>query len=163
MGFRLIFDYRAFMAIICAAVFTFCLLKYFEPVDAMQYIVSGNLRIPSIGLSSDVTTVALENGELDTPKTIVGSYSRHNNSTLLIGHSNTVFAELANIKIGDSIDYNGATYNIYRSQIIEKDSINMKELLAEKETDTIILMTCFGQIYSDGDASHRMIIFASRA
>ena len=162
MELKRIFDYRAIMAIFCAAVFTFCILKYFEPADAIQYVVSGRLEIPSIGLTSDVADVSLIDGKLDTPKTIVGSYSRHNNSTLLIGHSNTVFSELTNVKIGDSIKYNGKTYSIYKSQIIKKESIDMKELLAEKNTDTIVVMTCFGQMYSNGDASHRMIIFASR-
>lgn len=163
MELKRIFDYRAIMAIFCAAVFTFCILKYFETADAIQYAVSGSLEIPSIGLISDVADVPLSNGILDTPKTIVGSYSRHNNSTLLIGHSNTVFSDLTNVKIGDSIKYNGRAYQIYKSQIIEKESIDMRELLAEKDTDTIIVMTCFGQMYNDGDASHRMIIFASRA
>ena len=150
------------MAILCAAVFTFCILKYFQPAEAIQYNVSGTLNIPSIGLSSGVTKIELKDGKLDTPSTIVGSYSRHKNTTLLIAHSNTAFSDLTNIVIGDTIDFSGNTYNIYKSQIIEKSTINMKELLSENEKDTIILMTCFGRMYPDGDASHRLIIFASR-
>ena len=161
MKLKLSFDYRFVMAITCAAVGTFCLLKYFEPVEAKEYQISGKLSISSINLDSDVTTLALEDGELNTPTSIVGSYSRHKNSTLLIGHSNTAFSELKNIRIGDTIDYNGSSYRIYKSQIIKKSDISMKDLLSEKETDTIILMTCFGDIYADGDASHRLIIFAS--
>lgn len=162
MKFRWTFDYRAMMAVICAAVFTFCLLKYFQPVEAIQYYISGILNIPSIRLTSDVATIDLKDGKLDTPTDIVGSYSRHKNSTLLIAHSSTAFSNLTDIVIGDSIEYNGNIYNIYKSQIIEKSAIDMKTLLAEKENDTIILMTCYGQMYADGDASHRLIIFASR-
>ena len=158
---KLSFDYRFAMAIACAAVGTFCLLKYFEPAEAKEYQISGKLSISSINLNSDVTSLALENGELNTPDSIIGSFSRHKNSTLLIGHSNTAFSELKNIRIGDTVQYNNNSYRIYKSQIIEKSSINMKDLLSEKDTDTIILMTCFGEMYANGDASHRLIIFAS--
>lgn len=161
MKLKLTISFRFVMAIACAAVGTFCLLKYFEPAEAKEYQISGNLSIPSIGLNSDVTNLTLENGELSTPTSIVGSFSRHKNSTLLIGHSNTVFSGLKNIRIGDIINYNDKPYRIYKSQITEKSNISMKELLSENETDTIILMTCFGEMYADGDASHRLIIFAS--
>lgn len=162
MKARWTFDFRVVMAIICAAVFTFCLFKYFEPAEAIQYNITGKLDIPSVGLDIDVANISLTNGKLETPKYIVGSYSRHKNSTLLIGHSNTAFSSLTETKNGDQISYNGNIYNIYKAQIIKKSSIDMKELLSEKEEDTLILMTCFGEMYSDGDASHRLIIFASR-
>lgn len=162
MKLRWTFDYRAVMATICAAVFTFCMLKYFEPVEAIQYESSGNLSIPSIDLNSDVVKLSLEDGKLNTPRIVVGSYSRHKNTTLLIGHASSVFSKLSNVKIGDEIDYQDSTYNIYKTQIIEKSAISMKELLSKNERETIILMTCYGQMYGD-DASHRLIIFASRA
>ena len=162
MKLRWTFDYRAVMATICAAVFTFCMLKYFEPVEAIQYESSGNLSIPSIDLNSDVVKLSLEDGKLNTPRIVVGSYSRHKNTTLLIGHASSVFSKLSNVKIGDEIDYQDSTYNIYKTQVIEKSAISMKELLSKNERETIILMTCYGQMYGD-DASHRLIIFASKA
>lgn len=151
------------MAIICAAVFTFCLLMFFQPAEAIQYEIVGRLLVSSIELESDVARLELEDGKLNTPEFIVGEYSRYSNTTLLIGHANTVFSNLKNIRIGESIKYNGNIYNIYKTQIIEKSSISMKELLSSNDSDTVILMTCYGQMYSDGDASHRLIIFASRA
>ena len=163
MKFRWTFDYRALMATICAAVFTFCVLKYFEPVEAIQYELVGDLNIPSINLDTDVAKLSLVDGKLNTPQNIAGSYSKHTNKTLLIGHANSVFGNLKDVKIGDRIEYQSNTYIIYRSQISEKESISMKELLSKEEKDTIVLMTCCGQMYSDGDASHRLIIFASRA
>ena len=162
MKIRQILDYRSAMAIICAAICTFCLLKYFQPAEAIQYDITGNLSIPSIDLKSDVAGLSLEDGKLDTPKYIVGSYTKHKNTTLLIGHSNTVFSDLKNVQIGEKVIYNNAIYNIYKSEVAEKTSIVMKDLLSENETDTLILMTCHGQLYGDGDASHRLLIFASR-
>ena len=150
------------MATICMAVFTFCMLKYFEPVEAIEYAISGNLSISSISLNSGVTSLELEEGELKTPATIIGSFKRHENSTLLIGHARTVFKDLKNAHIGDIVSLDGVDYRIYKSQISLKSSVNMKDLLAARETDTLILMTCYGDIYSNGDASHRLIIFASK-
>jgi len=150
------------MATICAAVFTFCMLKYFEPVEAIQYELAGDLNIPSINLESDVAKISLEDGKLNTPRDIVGSYSRHKNKTLLIGHASTVFSKLQDIKIGDKIEYLDNSYIIYKTQIIEKSAIDMKQLLSREDKETLVLMTCYGQMYGDGDASHRLVIFASR-
>lgn len=161
MELKHVYSFRVVVAVICALVISFCLFKYFEPAEALQYQISGYLNIPSINLDTDVTTLELKDGKLDTPATIVGSYSRHKNTTLLIGHSNSVFTGLKNIKIGDEVNYNGSTFKIYKSQIITKDAIDMKSLLSESKNETIVLMTCFGQMYADGDASHRLIIFAS--
>ena len=59
-----------------------------QPAEAAEsYEISTNLNISSINLSSDVTNLKLENHKLETPDKIVGSFSRAENKTLLIGHS----------------------------------------------------------------------------
>ena len=45
-----------------------------QPADAVQYLISGNLTVPSIGLSSDIAKIELENGSLNTPNSIIGEY-----------------------------------------------------------------------------------------
>ena len=42
----------------------------------------------------------------------------------------------------------------------EKSEIDMLKLLKKDENDSIVLMTCAGELYKDGDASHRLIVTA---
>ncbi len=160
MKHRWKFDYQTVMAIICFAIFTFCMLKYFEPVEAISYEVSGNVSIPAIGLTSDGTKIKMEKGRLNTPATIVGSFKRYDNKTLLIGHSSTAFSGLENARIGQEIEYNGHIYNIYSIELAARDAVDMDQLLVNEDVDTLVLMTCAGKSYGNGDASHRLIIYA---
>ena len=134
-----------------------------QPAEIVEaYNIDDKLIIPSIGLESDVTGLSLQDGELDTPDVIVGSYSRAENKTLLIGHSRTVFRHLDAIKYGDEIEYGGRTYKVTKIEMVAKDKINMKKLLSTSKEDTLILMTCAGKMLDDVDATHRMIITAIR-
>ncbi|MBR3246485.1 class F sortase [Candidatus Saccharibacteria bacterium] len=133
-----------------------------QPADAVDsYDVSGNIRIPSIGLNSDVTTIGLEHGELRTPDTIVGSYSRNPNKTLLIGHASTVFENLHDIRLGDKVGFNGEEYTVKSINLSVKEDIDMLELLSNSPKDTIVLMTCAGDTLEGGDATFRLIVTAS--
>ena len=89
-----------------------------QPAGAANYPVSSKLSIPAIDLTSDVTTLQLENHALNTPDTIVGSYSQAEHKTLLIGHSTTVFERLNEIKVGDLIEYDGSSvdYNFAKGR-----------------------------------------------
>lgn len=142
-----------------------CLLAYFiyglGPAGAKNYDVSANLSIPSIGLNSDVTTLKLNNYELETPDTIVGSFSNHSNKTLLIGHSTTVFQDLHEIELGDQILYADKTYVVKNIETLAKNEISMDEILKKEEKDTIVIMTCAGTLLDGGDASHRLIVTAN--
>jgi len=134
-----------------------------QPAEAVEsYNVSAHLDIPSIGLSSAVTKLKLENHQLKTPETIVGSFSRAENKTLLIGHSSTVFQNLNQAHTGDEIVYNDAIYKIYSTKIVEKSEVNMNELLKAAQEDTLVIMTCAGTELGDGDATHRLIVTAIR-
>lgn len=132
-----------------------------QPAEAIKsYDISGKLSIPSINLDADVTTLTLNEHRLDTPETIVGSYSKAQNKTLLIGHSTTVFADLERLKLNETINYNGSTYRITNIDMVPKSTINMDQLLSAADKDTIIIMTCAGQLYENSDSSHRLLISA---
>lgn len=133
-----------------------------QPAEATgAYVVDDVLSIPSIGLNADVTNIHIEDGELKTPDTIVGSYSKNTNKTLLIGHSTGIFQDLDDVKIGDIIKYGDNEYKVTKYVYIEKDSIDMNELLASEDKETLVIMTCAGTLLGDGDATHRIILFAS--
>lgn len=132
-----------------------------NPAEAAQsYEISAELNIPSINLSSDVTALQLEDRELKTPDTIVGSFSRAENKTLLIGHSSTVFQNLNKVKLGEEIDYDNRMYIVQKIETLEKSGIDMSKLLARANKDTLIIMTCAGTDLDNGDATHRLIITA---
>ena len=132
-----------------------------QPAKATDYNISGSIVIPSIDLVSDVTSLSLNNGKLDTPDTIVGSYSRNDNKTLLIGHSTTVFQALNQLNLGDEIQYNGQSYRVDEVAIVAKGDISMAKLLKGETTDNLVVMTCAGELLGNGDATHRLIVTAS--
>ena len=133
-----------------------------KPAEAIDYAISTKLLIPSIGLESDVTKLGLDDNHLNTPETIVGSYSQAINKTLLIGHSSTVFKDLQYSEIGNLISYDGKNYKIIAIDILPKDKINMSDLLAAANRDTLIVMTCAGEMLENNDATHRLILTAIR-
>ena len=130
-----------------------------EAVDA--YETDAVLEIPSIGLISDVTSLERTDDGLMTPESIVGSYKENSHKTLLIGHSTGVFRDLDAVKIGDVINYDGVDYNVLKLVYAAKEAIDMEELIAPAEKDTLVIMTCAGELLGNGDATHRLIIFAS--
>lgn len=130
------------------------------PVAAVNYDISTKLEIPAIGLTSDVATLKLEEHTLHTPDNIVGSFSRTGNTTLLIGHSTTIFKDIAELNVGDVIFYGFKKYLVFDKSYVKKDKIDMDKLLTSNNFNSIILMTCAGELYNDGDASHRLILKA---
>ncbi len=131
-----------------------------QPAEAINYQIAGQLSIPAAGLTAAVTELKLENGELRTPDALVGSYQRHPNKTLLIGHSTGVFAQLKMVQAGEQIVYNGTIYNIYSKEIVAKSEVDMRELLKSEEKETLVLMTCAGELLNGGDATERLIVKA---
>lgn len=131
------------------------------PAEATQYSVDATLAIPAIDLKSDVTNLKLANYKLETPDTIVGSFTSSENNTLLIGHVTTVFSGLDSVEIGDVIFYNDKSYTVREVEVLTKQEVDMAEILEPREVDTLTIMTCAGEIYEDGDASHRLIIIAN--
>lgn len=155
------FDLRRVFISVYVLFFVAFLIIGLQPAEATQYEISAELYIPSIGLTSSVTTLHLKNHQLEAPATIVGSFTRHPSKTLLIGHASTVFQNLAQANTGDSIIYDDATYRIVNRQIIEKTAVSMSQLLSPAEQNTLIIMTCAGTDLGHGDATHRLIITAT--
>ena len=60
------------------------------------------------------------------------------------------------------VEYNGKTYNVEKITLSVKDKIDMDELLKASEKDTIVIMTCAGKLLEGGDATHRLILTATR-
>lgn len=153
-------DFRKVFSLIYVLAFGVYLTIGLQPANAKNYEISGNLVIPSINLVSDITSLALSDHKLDTPDTIVGSYSKYSGKTLLIGHSTTVFKDLRQVNTGDTIFYNGKGYKIANTEILAKSQIDMNRVLARTSSNTIIIMTCAGEILDSGDATHRFIVTA---
>lgn len=133
-----------------------------QPAEAAQsYEVSAELNIPSISLVSDVTNLRVEDHELKTPDAIVGSFSRAENKTLLIGHSSTVFQNLNKAQLDDEIIYNNNKYIVGNIEVLEKADVDMSKMLAPAEKDTLVIMTCTGTDLGNGDTTHRLILTAT--
>lgn len=131
-----------------------------QSADAIDYEISADLEIPAIGLESGVTKLTLQDGRLNTPDTIVGSFSRAEHTTLLIGHSTTVFRHLDSVRVSDEIKYDYESYYVTNIEVEPKAGISMSKLLKDSSADTLVLMTCAGELLDNGDATHRLIITA---
>ena len=154
-------DFRRIGAFLYAVGFVTYLLVGLKPTaDATNYEISAELEIPAIGLASEVTTLKLKYHHLETPRTIVGSFAREANKVLLIGHSSTVFRDLDDLAVDDEIIYDETLYKVLSSEVIAKTDVDMGELLAATEKDTIVIMTCAGETLGDNDATHRLIVTA---
>ena len=131
-----------------------------ETLAAESQNASGFLIINSIGLSTPVVDVALQNRVLSAPEYIAGSFSSEPHKTLLIGHSSTIFQNLKDVKFSDIIDYNEHSYRVVNIETRAKEDISMSRILKGETVDTIVLMTCTGQGIGADDYSHRLIITA---
>lgn len=160
MELRKSVDFRKILATICFLVATFCFAQGLSPAEALQYEITAELKIPSISLDTGVTTLQLQERKLITPDAIVGSFSRSKNKVLLIGHAATVLKNLKDITVGDIINYDDTIYKVENIEIAQKADVDMDDLLKPAKDKTIIIMTCAGELYDNGDASHRLIITA---
>lgn len=154
------FDFHRLFVFLYIFAFLVYIIYGLVPVAATNYDVSAKVEIPAINLISDVATLKLEAHALYTPDNIVGSFSRIKDTTLLIGHSTTIFKDLAKLNVGDEVFYDFKKYVISKKDYIKKEEIDMDKLLKSNGFDSIILMTCAGELYDDGDASHRLILTA---
>lgn len=127
------------------------------PADAASY---PRLVIPEIQLDTPVEGLELEDRQLNVPDMIAGSYSSEPNKTLIVGHSSTVFENLDRLEIGQELTYDEKNYEIIYLEVLAKEKISMRKVLAGADEDTIILMTCAGKSLPNQDATHRLIITA---
>ena len=158
------FKPRTILITLYVVAFVLYIIYGLQPTGATGISDQDNISrlvIPSVALESDVQQLELSGGELKTPGSVVGEYSRNDDTTLLIGHASTVFSRLRDIRLGDLILLDGESYEVKKIRLSLKDDIDMDELLNESGHETLVLMTCAGRILDDGDATFRLIVFAS--
>lgn len=135
-----------------------------QPVSSAGASSYPELEIPEISLTTPVESLALtENRTLEAPATIAGSFALHDSTTLLIGHSSTIFASLEKLELGEKIVYNEQNYQIVKIETLPKSEVDMYELLAERDRQTLVLMTCAGESLGNQDYTERLIITAEIA
>ena len=132
----------------------------FQPVLPTEALGYPTLSIPEISLDTPVAPLELTDRQLIAPDNIAGIYSQNENKQLIIGHSSTVFKRLNKVESGDEFVYDGISYRIISAETFAKADIDMREILASAEQDTIIIMTCAGTPLPDHDATHRLIVTA---
>lgn len=160
MELRRHFDWRFLFVGLCVVLFGVYIVVGLQPARASDYEISGELEIPSIGLVADVTGVEMKERKLEVPDAIVGSYAKAENKTLLVGHSTTVFSDLDEVELKDEIIYNGKVYKVSGITWTTKERVRMNELLKREDEDTLVIMTCAGELLDGGAATHRLIITA---
>ena len=153
------FDVRKFLIISYVLVFAVYIIYGLQPARAAEAI-KGHLTIGTIGLSTDVAAAETNEEGLITPDDIPAIYSINPNKALVYGHSARIFEKLDLLKVGDVINYNNKDYYVTSVTVQKKDDVRMNGLLSGRERDTIILMTCAGELYENGDASHRLLVTA---
>lgn len=134
----------------------------FQPASHVEAVSYPLLEIPSINLATPVEPLALENHELISPATIAGSYQRFENKLFIIGHASTVFQNLEQVQEGDLITYNGDTYQVFLLETIAKSDIDMSKVIGNTPTPVMIIMTCAGTPLPGQDATHRLLVYASK-
>lgn len=149
-----------------AAFFLIMLPIYFyiglHPVSSLDYAGYPTLEIPSIELTTPVAKIELEDRELVAPARIAGVYHANPHKLFIIGHSSTVFRDLHKLEIDQTFVYDNKIYRVSSAITLEKADIDMAELLAEPFEDTIVIMTCAGEPLPNQDATHRLIVTATR-
>lgn len=143
---------------VMAPIYAFIGLQPSAIVDAANY---PTLTIDAINLSTPVVGLELSDRQLIAPAKIAGSYSQAPNKVFIIGHSTTVFDRLDKVRVTDTITYDGKNYTITEITTLLKSNVNMGEILAAGEEDTIVIMTCAGEPLPNQDATHRLIITAT--
>lgn len=155
-----------FWHVLAVAFFAIALPIYvfigFQPATDVEAKNYPQLEISSIGLQTPVKNLELVDHQLETPASIAGSYSQNPHKTLLIGHSSTVFNKLQNVQLADNITYDEGSYNITRIETVAKENIDMAELLAASMDDILVIMTCAGEPLPNQDATHRLIVYATK-
>lgn len=133
-----------------------------QPVSSIEALSYPELNIESIGLTTPVAALEMNDRQLTAPATIAGSYSNNPNKTLIIGHSSTVFENLAQVNLHDEIFYNESIYIISDITMYEKSQVDMAEILSTSDIETLVIMTCAGDPLPNQDATHRLVITATK-
>lgn len=98
------------------------------------------------------------------PRTVVEypSYSDIYQTGKLVYAHNTagLFGDLKDLHNGDMLMVDGVTYKVSNREEYAEADVPMAKLIRDALGHNIALMTCYGVEYGNGDASHRLVIFA---
>ena len=106
--------------------------------------------------------------------TMANVIERVNRPTLVLAHNKILAAQLCSefkeFFPDNAVEYFVSYYDYYQPEAyvpskdvyIEKDAIDMNELLAPEDKETLVIMTCAGTLLGDGDATHRILITATK-
>lgn len=150
----------AALFLVLMPIYAFVSMQPASSVDMSGYPV---LSLPGIDLETPVEKLSLDDRRLIAPPNIAGSYTQNDYKTLIIGHSSTVFENLENVRTGQILTYDGYDYAIQSVETVAKPNIDMAEVLAAAPVDTIVIMTCAGTPLPDQDATHRLLVTATRS
>lgn len=154
---------RAIFVSVYAVFLAVYIIVGLQPVSATSTTqIINTLSIPSIDLETNVAKLTLKDKELQIPDDIVGEFHTSKKNHLLLGHSTTIFRNLENLNIGDTIYYGNNQYIVSTEEIKDKDQVNMKDLLRNTGAEKITLMTCAGELLENQDATRRLIITAEK-
>lgn len=163
MRIRRSYDYLRVLTCVFFVMLVAWFINGLSPAEASHRDVIAQFEAPSLNLKSDVVRIFLEDRSLNAPSDAVGAFYGASNKVLLIGHRGTVFYNLDTIKVGDMLIFDGTKYTVSSLATIPKESVDMNEVLAAAETETLVVMTCAGRDLGDGDATHRLIVKAEIA
>ncbi len=135
---------------------------YSAPTYAPVYEPAYEPRIFTVGVTVYKNDIEVNPNYSDIYQTGKLIYA-HNTSGLLRG--------LYELYAGDTFSINGVTYNVSERVVYEKTdaySLNgsravMKNLKNSAYGHDFALMTCYGTSLGNGDATHRLVIFADKA
>ncbi|MDR0979784.1 MAG: class F sortase [Candidatus Nomurabacteria bacterium] len=182
--------HRRFLAILPLLVGVFALfaatsyliIRDFRATSAIAIYREPNeparLSIPSIGLDAPVVASGFEpdSRKPAVPDTEVGWFTESSalgqaGVVFLVGHNNTIFGSLPQVKIGDHLTITPfsdimreETFEVYSITTEPRTTLNMNQVLSAQNYDfELVLMTCAGE--PDPNLStytHRLIIRARR-
>lgn len=157
------YEIKMFVSAFFAIMLPVYLFIGLQPVPVANADALPRLEITSINLNTPVATVELTDRQLIAPDMIAGVYAGAENKLFIIGHSSTVFQKLDQVKVGETFTYDNVLYQVKSLETLPKADISMTNILKAEDEATIILMTCAGDPLPNQDATHRLIITATRA
>ena len=131
-----------------------------DSLDAAEITSVSHLSIEGINIDASIIDIPLIDNHFSTPDYDIGRYISQSGTTFLFAHSISAFQHLDEVTSTDHILYDGHTYHITDISTPRVTDISMSSLLDQSE-DTLILMTCAGELRA-GDYTHRLIITATR-
>lgn len=151
------------------------------PEDAVLLAAPVRIRIERLGVDADLVTLGIDNnGNMAAPDEpeLVGWYDftakpgAGSGNAVLAGHRDwggygpAIFWELADLEHGDTIEVelrDGAvvTYRVTAAHTYPVEGLDMREILARTENETLTLITCAGD-FLNNDYTDRHVVRAVR-